>query len=118
MIFAGRVLGSFLVAGVLLQLPTSAQETAGPTVTFAKDFPGSNPDHLFLSVSADGRASYDSTAKASSQSEDSDPVRVDFAISPDTCKRIFGLAAEANYFDGLKDEKEGDRLNRNQNPDL
>jgi hypothetical protein len=97
---------AFLLAAVCLTAGlAAAQSPDSPTITFTLDFPGSTPDHYFIAVSADCRASYDSTSKASSDSDDSETRRSDFTVSPGACKRIFDLAAQTNFFEGEVDSK-------------
>ena len=85
----------FLIAG--LQLPARAQEAA--VVTFTLDFPGSEPSHYAISVSSDGRSTYDSDGKLSPESE-GDPFHLDFSMSAETRQKIFELAERAHYFQG------------------
>lgn len=92
----------WLVLIVTLQFAAQAQEPA--VVTFTLDFPGSEPSHYAVSVSSDGRSSYDSDGRLSPDS-DGDPFRLDFSMSPQTSKRIFDLAARANYFQGEIDSR-------------
>jgi len=91
----------FQAVGVLLLLSalSFAQEKAGPaTVTFALDFPGSQPEHYSLQVQSDGKARYQSSSKISSESEDVDSFDYEFALSPITRARVFELSAKAGYF--------------------
>jgi hypothetical protein len=74
-----------------------------PTVTFTCDFPGSNPDHYFITIADDGSASYDSTGKLTEQSEYDDSFRIDFKVTDATRSRIFELARKADYFTGRVD---------------
>jgi hypothetical protein len=74
-------------------------------VTFNFDFPGSEPEHYFISVSSNGKASYDSNGKLTPDSEPGDPFRLDFTISDATRARIFDLAKRARYFEGEIDSK-------------
>jgi hypothetical protein len=74
-----------------------------PSVTFRLDFPGAEPDHYVMSVSADGQASYDSNGKLSLQSGAGDPVSFKFSISQPTRIRIFDLAIKAHHFEGKID---------------
>jgi len=85
-----------------LQLPARAQETA--VVTFTLDFPGSEPSHYAISVSSDGRSTYDSDGKLSPDSE-GDPFHLDFSMSAETRQRVFELAARAHYFEGEIDSR-------------
>jgi len=82
-----------------------AQQTAVPTVTFTLDFPGSEPDHYVVSVSEDGRSSYDSDGKLSPDSEGGDSFHADFTMSQAGRTRVFDLAKRAHYFEGQIDSK-------------
>jgi hypothetical protein len=81
------------------------QQTVIPTVTFTLDFPGSEPDHYVISVSEDGRSSYDSDGKLSPDSEAGDTFHSDFTMSQAARARVFDLAKRAHYFDGQIDSK-------------
>jgi hypothetical protein len=82
-----------------------AQQTVAPSITFTCDFPGSAPDHYVISVSDDGRASYDSDGKLSPESAPGDPFHSDFNLSAATRTRVFDLAKRAHYFEGELDSK-------------
>ena len=87
-------------------LPSAqAQQTAIATVTFTLDFPGSEPDHYVISVSKDGRSSYDSDGKLSPDSEGGDSFHADFTMSQAGRTRVFDLAKRAHYFEGQIDSK-------------
>jgi hypothetical protein len=95
-----------LCLSLCLCIPASAADL--PKITFAFDFPGSQPDHYVITVFSDGRGSYDSDGKLSPESEPSDPVRLDFTISQATFTRMFELAKRAHYFEGdLETKKRG-----------
>jgi len=81
------------------------QQTAVATVTFTCDFPSSEPDHYVISVSDDGRASYDSDSKLSPESETADPFHLDFTVSQAASTRVFDLTKRAHYFEGQIDSK-------------
>jgi len=85
-------------------LPAAAQQSVA-TVTFSCDFPSSEPDHYVISVSDDGRASYDSDSKLSPESETADPFHLDFTVSQAASGRVFDLAKRAHYFEGQIDSK-------------
>jgi hypothetical protein len=89
---------SMLVAPELASAPAPAA-----TVGFSLDFPQSIPDHYVVTVSSDGRASYDSTGKLTIDADPGDAFHLDFTISPGTRERIFDLAARAKYFEGKVD---------------
>lgn len=82
-----------------------AQQAAVPTVIFTLDFPGSEPDHYVISVSEDGRSSYDSDGKLSPDSEGGDSFHADFTMSQAGRARVFDLAKRAHYFEGQIDSK-------------
>jgi len=90
-----------LVACALLCFPAHAADPA--TITFSLDFPGSDPEHYFISVQSDGRAKYECSGKISSDSEDTETYQTDFTFSDATRARIFALAAQAHYFSGKID---------------
>jgi hypothetical protein len=97
-------LGPFLVllVGVLgVSTPTLAADPA--TVSFALDFPNSNPDHYSISVESDGRAHYESSGKISEDSDDRATYQTDITFSDATRTRIFDLAGQAHYFSGKVD---------------
>jgi hypothetical protein len=74
-----------------------------PAVTFKFDFPGSDPDHYVIFVSADGAATYDSDGKLSAQSDAGEPFHFQFTLSEPTRIRIFDLTKQAHYFAGKVD---------------
>jgi hypothetical protein len=82
--------------------PLEAQQPA--RITFSFDFPGSDPDHYVTSISADGRATYESHTKTTPGSED-DSFHFDFSISSNTLARIFELAKRSHYFEEDVDVK-------------
>jgi len=87
-----------------LLVAAQAQQTVVPTVTFTCDFPGSEPDHYAISVSADGNAVYDSDSKLS-DSAASEPFHSEFTVSQASRTRVFDLAKRAHYFEGDIDSK-------------
>jgi hypothetical protein len=92
----------------LLQGQSSAppgKQDVLPGVTFTLDFPGSEPDHYSIRVDANGRASYESTAKLSPDSDDKETFQLNFTVSEAARKRIFDLAARAHYFEGAIESK-------------
>jgi hypothetical protein len=93
------------VVSLMLCCYISVAAEKAAVVTFNFDFPGSEPEHYFISVSSDGKASYDSNGKLSSDSEPGDPFRLDFTVSEATRARIFDLTKRARYFEGEIDSK-------------
>jgi hypothetical protein len=95
------VCSSALACLVLCCLPFAhGQQPVVPTVSFTCDFPGSEPDHYVISVSDDGRASYDSNGKLSPDADDDDAFHLDFTLSQAARSRVFDLAKRAHYFEG------------------
>ncbi|HUC28348.1 MAG TPA: hypothetical protein VMR80_02145 [Candidatus Acidoferrum sp.] len=98
-----RDVSTLVVAAIALIciLPAHAADSA--KVTFTLDFPGSDPEHYSISVSADGHASYECVARISADSEDRDNYQSEFVFSDIARARIFDLAAQAHYFSGKID---------------
>jgi hypothetical protein len=92
------------LAGFLILLLSLTARAAGPaTVTFTLDFPGSDPDHYTILVQSDGSATYECSAKISSDSDDRETYQAAFKFSDVTRARIFDLAAQVRYFSGKID---------------
>ena len=72
-------------------------------VAFALEFPGSDPEHYSITVSSDGHARYECSAKVAPDSEERTTYRSEFDFSPANRVRIFDLAAQAHYFAGKVD---------------
>jgi len=100
-VFGATFAAWFLAVAALSQRTSPVKQL--PTVTFTYDFPGSNPDHYFISIADDGGASYDSTGKLTAQSDGDDLFRMDFKVTDGTRARIFALARKADYFAGNVD---------------
>jgi hypothetical protein len=106
-LFLSRLIAPVFLLGcagllVLFCSPCRAQETIVPTVTFACDFPGSDPEHYSISIRADGHSTYESDGKLNGQSE-AVAFHRDFTISEPTRTRVFDLAKRAHYFEGKID---------------
>jgi hypothetical protein len=99
--FGRRSLSLVVCIALFWILPVRAAEPA--TVTFTLDFPGSDPEHYFMSVQSDGRARYECSAKISTESDDRETYQIEFSFSNVTRARIFDLAAQAHYFSGKID---------------
>jgi hypothetical protein len=93
-------LGGFILL-LLAALPSYAADAA--TITFSLDFPASDPEHYSISVTADGHARYECSARISEDSEDRENYESEFSFSDATRARIFDLAAQAHYFSGKVD---------------
>jgi len=87
---------SILFSSILAGSQTEPQSPA--VVTFALDFPGSQPERYSIRVPSDGPSRYQSTGRLSADSDDTDSFDLDFALSPETRQKIFELAAKAGYF--------------------
>jgi len=90
-----------LVLILLCSLPSRAADLA--TMKFSLDFPGSDPEHYSISLSADGHAIYECSAKISPDSDERESYQAEFTFSDATRARIFDLAAQARYFSGKID---------------
>jgi hypothetical protein len=93
MVFAGPLRG-----GKSSAVAAAGSQTEVPSVTFTLDFPGSEPDHYSIQVDGNGRASYESTAKLTPDSDDKDAFELNFEVSEAGRKKIFDLAACARHF--------------------
>jgi hypothetical protein len=107
MMYLSRMLLLVCLALCLACFPlgAQAQQSAVPTVTFTCDFAHSEPDHYVISVSDDGKGSYDSDSKLSPEAEAEDTFHMDFTASQAGRARVFDLARRANYFEGEIDSK-------------
>jgi hypothetical protein len=93
----------FLILGLAALL--LAQQPVVPSVAFNCDFPGSDPAHYGISVSADGHASYISDGKLTPDSDANEPFTIDFTMPQATLARILDLTKKAHYFEGEIDFK-------------
>ena len=82
-----------------------------PTITFTLDFPESIPDHYMVTVSADGRAAYDSTGKLTPEGDTPEPFHMEFVMSAGNRMKIFELARRAKYFAGKLDSEKHNLAN-------
>ena len=85
--------------------PCLAADNMSASLSFAFDFPGSEPSHYVIAVASDGKASYDSNGKLTADSEPDSPFRLEFVASPETCARMFDLVKKAKYLHGQIDSK-------------
>ncbi len=99
-----------LLMVLCLTLALSAQQPAGTSVIFTFDFPGSDPSHFEMAVTADGHATYSSETKpnepdagAANAPDSPDSYHIDFVLSSPTLTHIFDLTKRANYFSGQLD---------------
>ena len=88
------VFSAFLLSSILAY----SQTHAPAAVTFALDFPDSQPEHYSIRVPSDGSAHYQSTGRLSADSDETDSFDLDFAVGVETRQKIFELAAKAGYF--------------------
>ena len=87
---------SILFSSILAGSQTEPQVPA--VVTFALDFPASQPEHYSIRMPSDGAARYHSVGRLSADSDDTDSFDLDFTLAPETRQKIFELAAKADYF--------------------
>ena len=83
---------------VLFPLLAFSQAADPSTVTFTLDFPGSQPEHYFISIQSGGAARYESSGKVAADSDDTDSFGLDFTASTELREKVFALAAKAGYF--------------------
>ena len=95
--------GISLSVALILACISPARAADPAHVTFSLDFPGSDPERYSISVSADGQAHYECSARISAESEDRETYQSDFIFSDASRVRIFELAAQAHYFSGKID---------------
>ncbi|MCL6480449.1 MAG: hypothetical protein K6U02_01860 [Firmicutes bacterium] len=72
----------------------ATQDTA--VLVFRKVFKNSSPEFVELRIRADGSASFDIRRL------DDEPLPRPFTISPELTHKLFELAAQLNYFEGLE----------------
>ena len=89
------------IALMLCAAPTHAADPA--TITFTLQFPASDPDRYFISVTNDGHGKYECSAKVAPESDDRENYQAEFELSPAGRARIFDLAAQAHFFAGKID---------------
>src|SRR5271169_3073880 len=103
--FGTRALVALLLLSASLP-PLRAQQPTGvndqAVVTFTLDFPASDPSHYSISVRQDSHGTYQSSAKASEDSEDQ-LYRSEFQVSAAIREKIFTLTRQADFFAGKLD---------------
>jgi hypothetical protein len=105
MLRLGMVAVALAALSISLLLPVTSAQSAGvgersaPTVTFALDFPQSNPAHYSITVDAAGHGRYECIGKVAEDSED-DQYRSEFEMSAGNRTRVFEWAKQAHYFSG------------------
>ncbi len=102
------ILAASLIATLLVCRMAEAQTQIQPegVVTFALDFPSSEPQRYEILVPANGLAHYRSSAggsrygdlEATNDAEASDSFDLDFSLTAGVRGKIFDLAAKAGYF--------------------
>ncbi len=80
-----------------------AQTSALQKLTFTLDFPGSDPAHYTLTVTSDGRGSYESDGKLLLQAQPGDRSGINFTLSAATRDQIFNLARQIRSSDQRKE---------------
>jgi hypothetical protein len=95
-----------LALAAMTGLPLSQQADGGAVstakVTFALDFPHSNPAHYKIAVDAAGHAVYECTGKMAEDSEEQ-AYLAEFEVSAGSREKIFEWAKQAKYFAGKID---------------
>lgn len=90
---------ALLIYALLLVMPAASIAADPATVSFSLDFPNSDPEHYSISVTADGHASYQCSARTLPDSDERQTYQTEFEVTPATRARIFDLAAQAHYFE-------------------
>jgi hypothetical protein len=91
----------------VVSTPSMSQQTAvSPAsiavVTFAFDFPQSNPEHYSIVVDATGHARYECIGKVAEDAE-AQAYQAEFVVSAGNRERIFEWTKQAQYFAGKID---------------
>src|SRR5206468_3169803 len=98
---ASRVGLRMTVSVFVLLLCATAGALDGPqgaTVSYSQEFPDSSPESYSIVVNSDGHASYQSSGKISTDSDERTSYQTEFTVSGANRGRIFELAAQAHYF--------------------
>ena len=90
---------ALLICALLFVLPAASIAADPATVSFSLDFPNSDPEHYSISVTSDGHASYQCSARTLPDSDERQTYQTEFQVTPATRARIFDLAAQAHYFE-------------------
>jgi hypothetical protein len=91
------------MCGLLVaQVATTGNTVSAASITFALDFPGSDPPHYSITVAAGGNASYECRGKIA-EDADEETYKTEFEMSPANRERIFNWAKQAQYFAGKVD---------------
>lgn len=85
--------------------PGDPNQPPEPTINFSQVWDQGLPPFFSVSISASGRAAYQSTPDTENKS--GDPYEVRFTASSETRKKIFDLAQKLNYFQGSWDFTKG-----------
>ena len=93
---AAELLALAICAGLVVPVMCNAANLA--TIIFSLDFPTSDPAHYTISVSSDGHARYECSARISPDSDERETYQTEFDVTPANRARIFDLAAQAHYF--------------------
>src|SRR5437879_5424616 len=83
---------ALLACAVLLLMPAVSIAADPATVSFSLDFPASDPEHYSISVTSEGHASYECSARTLPDSDDRQTYQTEFEVTPATRARIFDLA--------------------------
>jgi hypothetical protein len=84
-------------------LPVPARAADVATVTFSLEFANSDPERYSITVTSDGHARYECSAKVAPESDETQSYESEFEFSPANRDRIFALTAQAHYFEGKID---------------
>jgi hypothetical protein len=96
-----QIVPLFVLVSILLASPPVRSETGATdpaVVSFAIDFPTSQPERYSIRIPSNGLARYQSSGRLSADSEATDSFDLDFSVTAETRSKIFDLAHRAGYF--------------------
>ena len=76
---------------ILLLGNLAGAEGDSARITYTKEFPGSQPDYIAITVQESGQASYRTAP---------DEPPAEFQLSPESTQQVFALARKLNFFQG------------------
>jgi len=87
------------------QVSTNPNYAVSPNVTFSLEFPSGDPPHYSITVSSDGRATYESDP--GSEQQTGEPYTYRFTISAADRDKIFNGAKQLKYFNEDFESRKG-----------
>ncbi len=93
-----RITSLLISTTIFFASVASPQTSPRATLTFAVDFPKSQPEHCSIQIKSDGAGHYTSSGLLWADSDETDDFQLDFTVAPKTRQKLFELAAKAGYF--------------------